>query len=57
MPQEFTKIEDILTYILNVYSEENPMRDDELGCMGVYEDLYQIAKAMDIRALFVRVIL
>ena len=57
MPQEFTKIEDILTYILNVYSEKNPMRDDELGCMGVYEDLYQIAKAMDIRALSVHVIL
>ena len=57
MPQEFTKIEDILTYILNVYSEKNPMRDDELGCMGVYEDLYEIAKAMDIRALSVHVIL
>ena len=57
MPQEFTKIEDILTYILNVYGEKNPMRDDELGCMGVYEDLYEIAKAMDIRALSVHVIL
>ena len=54
---EFTKVEDLLDYILDVYAEERPDRDDELACMGVYDSLTKIAKAMDIRATFVMVVL
>lgn len=54
---EFTKIEDLLDYILCAYAEERPDRDDELACMGVYDSLTKIVKAMDIRATFVKVVL
>ena len=54
---EFTKVEDLLDYILGVYAEERPDRDDELACMGVYDSLTEIAKAMDIRATLVKVVL
>lgn len=54
---EFTKVEDLLDYILGVYAEERPDRDDELACMGVYDSLTKIAKAIDIRAFFVKVVL
>ncbi len=54
---EFIKIEDLLDYILSAYAEERPDRDDELACMGVYDSLTEIAKAMDIRATFVKVVL
>lgn len=54
---EFTKIEDLLNYILEVYAEARPDRDSELAWMGVHESLYEIAKAMDIRATFVKVVL
>lgn len=52
----FDKIEDILTYILNVYVSANPYKDDIMS-MDTYNKLNEIAKAMDIRASFVRVIL
>lgn len=54
---EFTKIEDLLNYILGVYADERPDRDSELALMGVYDSLDKIAKAMDIRATLVKVVL
>lgn len=53
---EFDKIEDILTYILNVYVSANPYKDGIMS-MDIYNELNKIAKAMDIRASFVKVIL
>lgn len=55
--EELTSVEEILDYILNVYAINRPDRDSELASMGVYEELEQIAKAMDIRATFVKVVM
>jgi hypothetical protein len=53
--QEFNSIQEILDLVLNIYAEANPDRDDELQAMGVYKELDEIAKALDIHAHWVNV--
>lgn len=53
--QEFNSIREILNLVLDIYAEANPDRDSELSAMGVYEELDEIAKALDIHAHWVNV--
>lgn len=53
--QEFNSIREILNLVLDIYAEANPDGDSELSAMGVYEELDEIAKALDIHAHWVNV--
>ena len=53
--QEFNSIQEILDFVLDIYAEANPDRDNELSAMGVYKELDEIAKALDIHAHWVNV--